>query len=802
MGFRKLLDDERSHLATSRGECRALSQKLASMRRELLTTNAKVEQARLDVESEKDETHRVVRDSRAERERMQVQASHEISVSVSAAVREQKRAFASKIEALENTIRTMRATAAQHSDVVSSLEESLRREEGKVLDAEAQVKKLMQRIEKLTLDNTAALDRESQKRVHEVHNIQARSELSEKKWATERDALEMKSSTALKNVANELIKTRSELTEVLAAKNDLQSQLVRKQSSFEYELKSKAAELVEARKTAERAREDAAREIAQLRQFAREEKERHAAEIEREQARVEVSASHEEAARKAAETSAQEASERVKSAREEGAESIAALQRKLVDCLSARASRIEELETERDELVLSQRRKEAEASLAQAQLENRLSELMREKDRALQRESKTSAIVDMLRRDYSDLERKRNTAVTTNAAASSAAAPPAAVPPDTAPPDTAPPAAMPPAAAPTPHPPSKPVPKTMNAGRLKLLQQEMRARRLKREREPEGRGEEAEEEEEASTSDEDGEEKENEAEKKEEVSTIAVTKAVEYIPGSLAADSYWISKDPLMAGRLSQSREAQVTLSMESKDLEVSLAAAKKGLASRSASLRRAGRRIEAQRLRIMQLEAKLEKKTKKVSALTVELGSLAEEKRRLSAAKTSLASRAKNELSRAMLLATELEQHKRTCRLLAEKLQTSAEHLEQLLVENARLRDERVDAESLSLQLRGAQARARDAETDLSTLRRFQHLALGLAQDVGTKGDEGHEADCRGRPQPGAGPFGGGAPGRGPGMADLGLPAAQGGPSVHGCDRTSPRGVPLTPNAVAPNLL
>ena len=739
-----------------------------------------------------------MRDSQTEQERVQTQAMHERSVAVAAALREQKRAFMSKVEELENNLQAMRTTAVQHSDAVSSLEGRLHREEAKVLGAEANAIKMMQRIEKLTVNHAESLARESQKRTDEVDAVQERSELLENQWVTEREALEEKFSMALEKAAKKQRETRSELIDVLAAQKDLQSEWARKQSSFEYEVKSNAAQLAETQKMVERVREDARREMAQLRKLAHEEKERHAADIKRERARVEAGAGHEAAAQKAAEVAALDASEKVKRAREESATSIRALQSKLEGCLRARASRVEELEAERDALLLSNRRKEAEHSVAQAQLESQLGDLLREKERALQRENETSAIVDKLKREFSELESKKS------AAAAAGAAPPPAVP--------APPA-------------SKPVPKTMNAGRLKLLRQEMRARRRKQEEveadeKVKTKGKEGGEEEEedgkkkeessdgsSDSSDDDQEEQDEEAEVEPSVAAVkeekeevvepsvaaAMNQAVEYLPGSTAASSYWISKDPLMEGRLSQSRETHVTLRIESEQLELSLANAKKQLASRSASLRRAGRRIEAQRLRVMQLEAKLEKKTKAVRALTVELASMAEEKRRLSAAKTSLAARAKNEHSRATLLAAKLEQQKRTGRLLAEKLQASAEHLGRMLSENARLRDERVDADSLSAQLRGAEVCLAEARTDLSTLRRFQHLALGIAQNIGTKAATGEEQEKdqalaqHGVMDQSGGTFFGGA-----------CLSARATPVSRGTRNSGERGVPLTPNTAA----
>ena len=51
-GLQELLNNERSHLATSRGKCRALSQKLATTRRELSTTNARVEQVSRNTRNE------------------------------------------------------------------------------------------------------------------------------------------------------------------------------------------------------------------------------------------------------------------------------------------------------------------------------------------------------------------------------------------------------------------------------------------------------------------------------------------------------------------------------------------------------------------------------------------------------------------------------------------------------------------------------------------------------------------------------------------------------------------------------
>ena len=159
----------------------------------------------------------------------------------------------------------------------------------------------------------------------------------------------------------------------------------------------------------------------------------------------------------------------------------------------------------------------------------------------------------------------------------------------------------------------------MNAGRLKLLQQEMRLRRMNKEKEPpKSETEYGEVQEESSSSS-------NESEEDEKMPTHR--DAVEYIPGSAAAASYWITKDQYQRGRLSQSRETHMVLSARSKDMEASLDAAKKQLASRSASLRRAGRKIETQRLRIMQLEATVEKKTEKVHELTKELAPMVEEK-------------------------------------------------------------------------------------------------------------------------------------------------------------------------------
>ena len=45
-GLKDLLDNERSHLATSRVECRSLSQKLATAKQELSVSEAKFEKVR------------------------------------------------------------------------------------------------------------------------------------------------------------------------------------------------------------------------------------------------------------------------------------------------------------------------------------------------------------------------------------------------------------------------------------------------------------------------------------------------------------------------------------------------------------------------------------------------------------------------------------------------------------------------------------------------------------------------------------------------------------------------------------
>ena len=151
----------------------------------------------------------------------------------------------------------------------------------------------------------------------------------------------------------------------------------------------------------ERAKEDAAREMADLRRQFHEEKERYDLNMKEEHARVLESAKNQAVARKAVETAAQEAFEKVKSVREESAAAIADLQSKLEECLSARATKIEMLETDRDSLTLSIRRKDAEHLIVKAQLESNIRKLDRERERALQRERETRAIVEELQRGLS-----------------------------------------------------------------------------------------------------------------------------------------------------------------------------------------------------------------------------------------------------------------------------------------------------------------------------------------------------------------------------------------------------------------
>ena len=699
------------------------------------------------METEKEDLHRNMENLKSHYETIQAEHKQKELVAIAAAVREEKKTSQKGIENIESKLRGMNVVCAEQSEKIVSLEDLLSCKEAKSRALAETVSTLTGRIEETKRSRDEDVARQQEMRTQEVSSLQKQLEIAEKRWIEEKLIIQEQAHSEQEKAEARLREARRELNDIVAVQKIKESEWLRKESSYNYEAKSSESQVADAQKLAENVKMDAEHEISMLKELIDERKKHHAMEIDRERVRHKEELSRETALRKTAESAALKATNQANLIKKESSASVSELQERLEASMRSYESKVEILESERDSLLLAERRKDAENKIVQARLQSQLSELTREKERAIQREKETSSILRDLQISLHEVSCSSSVGpdqttdkIVPVAAPSKSSAPPL---------------------------PSKPVPKSMNAGRLKLLKREMRARQSKMKNEHRAEKEEIslnqvtdkrvisskiDKENEGDddscidsdvSDDMDASNESVSVNSKKGVGNLVGkqisshrNEAVEYLPGSAEASSYWIStsgesKFSLIEGQLSHSREAHVALSMQSKELEVSLAASKKRIKSQSASLRRAGRKIEAQRLKVMQLESTLQKKTSQIHELSAELASAVAENRRLSAAKVNLASRAKNEHSRAVLIVAELEQTKRTSMLLAEKLQTSAEHLNTLLKENAILRDERIDAEALQGKLRGTEHELEDTRTNLSTLRRFQHLALGIAKEA-----------------------------------------------------------------------
>ena len=181
-------------------------------------------QARLDLECERDERHRLLRDARIQQDQMQAQAKHDKDAAVAAAVRDQKNKFNPKVEELEKSLLAMRCVASQRSGEFTSLEERLQEEQAKARRAEALSTDLEHEIEEIQIEHSKTLARERQICGDEVNAAEDRAVLLEKRWVEEREALERKSSTEMEKMEKALRETRSDLNGALVEQKSKQSE--------------------------------------------------------------------------------------------------------------------------------------------------------------------------------------------------------------------------------------------------------------------------------------------------------------------------------------------------------------------------------------------------------------------------------------------------------------------------------------------------------------------------------------------------------------------------------------------------